>query len=190
MRDGGDRLGPVGPAPAPLVAPDQRQRTGPHRVASPVAAGLARSAYRKEVHNTVLYAVAGVIAAIGVARPTAPGSARLAVLLGIPLAMTLVYGRRFLEEANLLEQRATLERRAEETLSQEELAPRRWAARLAPVDLPDFEGLEVGRAYEPGTGLMAGDFYDLYVHRAAAAGGGHRRRVRPRHRARRSPPSR
>ena len=134
--------------------------TGPHRVASPVAASLARSAFRKEVHNTILYAVAAVIAAIG----SVTGGAwvrGLAFLIAIPVGMTLIYGRRFLEEANLLEQRATLERRAEETLSQEALAPRRWAARLAPVDLPDFEGLEVGRAYEPGTGLMAGDFYDL-----------------------------
>jgi len=134
--------------------------TGPHKVASPVAAGLARSAYRKEVHNTVLYAVSGFVAAVASVSDGAWVSA-LVLLLGIPLAMTLVYGRRFLEEANLLEQRASLERRAEETLSQEELAPRRWAARLAPVELPVFEGLEVGRAYEPGTGLMAGDFYDL-----------------------------
>lgn len=137
-----------------------RGSPGPDRSASPVAAGLARSAYRKEVHNTVLYLVAGLIAAIGWATgPAVIGG--LAVLLGVPLAMTLIYGRRFLEEAALLEQRATLERRAEETLSQEELAPRRWAARLAPDDLPEFEGLEVGRVYEPGTGLMAGDFYDL-----------------------------
>lgn len=55
-----------------------------------------------------------------------------------------------------------LERRAEEVLSQEELAPRRWAARLAPDDLPDFAGFEVGRVYQAGTGLMAGDFYDLF----------------------------
>ena len=55
-----------------------------------------------------------------------------------------------------------LERRAEEVLSQEELAPRRWAERLAPDDLPDFAGFEVGRVYQPGTGLMAGDFYDVF----------------------------
>jgi sigma-B regulation protein RsbU (phosphoserine phosphatase) len=76
--------------------------------------------------------------------------------------MTLIYGRRFIQEAGLLEERASLERKAEETLSQEQLAPRRWAARLAPQDLPAFEGFEVGRVYEAGTGLMAGDFYDLF----------------------------
>ena len=47
-------------------------------------------------------------------------------------------------------------------LSQEELAPRRWAARLAPEDLPDFAGFELGRVYQAGTGLMAGDFYDVF----------------------------
>ena len=47
-------------------------------------------------------------------------------------------------------------------LSQEELAPRRWAERLAPDDLPDFAGFEVGRVYQPGAGLMAGDFYDVF----------------------------
>lgn len=125
-----------------------------------MAAGLARSAFRKEVHNTVLYLVAGVVAALASLFEGAWVRAS-GLLLGAPLAMTFVYGRTFLKEANLLEQRATLERRAEETLRQEELAPRRWAARLAPPDLPAFEGIEVGRAYEPGTGLMAGDFYDL-----------------------------
>ncbi|MGH9184342.1 MAG: PP2C family protein-serine/threonine phosphatase, partial [Acidimicrobiales bacterium] len=50
----------------------------------------------------------------------------------------------------------------EEVLSQEELAPRRWAERLAPDDLPDITGFEIGRVYQPGTGLMAGDFYDVF----------------------------
>jgi serine phosphatase RsbU (regulator of sigma subunit) len=47
-------------------------------------------------------------------------------------------------------------------LAQEELAPLRWAARLAPEMLPTIEGFEVGRVYEPGTGAMAGDFYDVH----------------------------
>jgi serine phosphatase RsbU (regulator of sigma subunit) len=33
---------------------------------------------------------------------------------------------------------------------------------LAPEDLPEFPGFEVGRVYEAGSGLMAGDFYDLF----------------------------
>jgi sigma-B regulation protein RsbU (phosphoserine phosphatase) len=56
-----------------------------------------------------------------------------------------------------------LERRAEEVLAQEQLAPRRWADRLAPEDLPHIVGFEMGRVYEPGTGMMAGDFYDVFT---------------------------
>jgi len=124
-----------------------------------MAASLARSAYRKEVHTTILYTVVAVISAgasfIGV------WPRLIQALLVIPVVMTLIWGRRFLAEADLIEERASLERRAEEVLSQEQLAPRRWAARLAPQELPEFEGFEIGRAYEPGTGLMAGDFYDV-----------------------------
>jgi len=127
--------------------------------AGSVAANLARSAYRKELHTTLLYAVAALTAAAA----TASGSwSRLPqALLGLPIAMTVIWGRRFVAEADLIEERASLERRAEEVLSQEQLAPKRWAARLAPKELPEFDGFEVGRAYEAGTGLMAGDFYDL-----------------------------
>ena len=124
-----------------------------------MAVSLARSSYRKEVHTTVLYVVVAVISA---AAAFAGGWPRIMqALLVIPVAMTLVWGQRFLAEADMIEERASLERRAEEVLSQENLAPRRWAARLAPEDLPEFEGFEVGRAYEAGTGLMAGDFYDV-----------------------------
>jgi sigma-B regulation protein RsbU (phosphoserine phosphatase) len=128
---------------------------------SSVAADLARSAYRKEVHNTLLYAIAALIAALS-AMDDQGWVALPRLLLALPIAMTLIYGRKFIQEAGLLEERASLERKAEETLSQEQLAPRRWAARLAPQDLPAFEGFEVGRVYEAGTGLMAGDFYDLF----------------------------
>ena len=69
------------------------------------------------------------------------------------MGLSVVYGRDFRREARLFEDRSLLERRAEEVLSQEELAPRRWAARLAPEDLPDFAGFELGRVYQAGTGL-------------------------------------
>ena len=122
---------------------------------------LARSAYRKELHTAVLYSVLAVsiaIISVWVAR-----SADL-LLLGIlvPVAISVIYGRDFIRDARLAESRVALERRAEEVLSQEELAPRRWAARLAPEELPDFAGFELGRVYQAGTGLMAGDFYDVF----------------------------
>ena len=39
---------------------------------------------------------------------------------------------------------------------------RRWAARLAPEEVPDFSGFEIGRVYQAGSGLMAGDFFDVH----------------------------
>ncbi|MET0729476.1 MAG: PP2C family protein-serine/threonine phosphatase [Acidimicrobiales bacterium] len=122
---------------------------------------LARSAYRKELHTVTLYAVIAMAAAVGAAWENREANYFFAFVL-IPVGLSLIYGRDFRREARLAEDRIMLERRAEEVLSQEELAPRRWADRLAPEDLPDFAGFELGRVYQAGTGLMAGDFYDVF----------------------------
>lgn len=140
-----------------------------HRIAAEVdeqgrgadARDLARSSFRKEVHTAGLYAVLALACAALAGWSPRPNALVLGALI-VPIGVTFRYGPRFLAEARMAEQRATLERRAEEVLSQEELAPLRWAARLAPAELPPIEGFEVGRVYEPGTGAMAGDFYDLY----------------------------
>jgi serine phosphatase RsbU (regulator of sigma subunit) len=87
---------------------------------------------------------------------------------------TLASRWRVLESARLASARTEVEKRAQEVLSQEELAPLRWAARLAPEELPDLPGFEIGRAYQPGSGAMAGDFYDVFrvdSHRVAAVVG-------------------
>jgi phosphoserine phosphatase RsbU/P len=122
---------------------------------------LARSAFRKELHSATLYSVLAFASFI-----TAMWEAREAdfffAFVLIPVAVSVVYGRDFIREARLAEDRSNLERKAEEVLSQEELAPRKWAARLAPEELPDVAGFEVGRVYQAGTGLMAGDFYDVF----------------------------
>src|SRR5436309_12673120 len=129
--------------------------------AGSVSADLARSAYRKELHTTLLYALAAV--AFGAASVSKDFLFDIpAYLILIPVILTLIYGHRFQDEARLAEERTKLERRAEEVLTPTELAPRRWAARLAPEELPIFEGYEVGHVYEAGTGLMAGDFYDFF----------------------------
>jgi len=129
---------------------------------NPVAAELAKSAYQRELHNTLVYAMATI--AFGLSTLTNSPLIDLGfLLLAVPIGMTLRYSRRFLQDARMLEERAGLERRAEEVLEQEKLAPKRWAARLAPEDIPEFEGYEVGRVYEAGTGLMAGDFYDVFL---------------------------
>ncbi len=122
---------------------------------------LARSAYRKELHTVTLYAVIAVASSIA-AIWSSRGADYFFVAVLAPVGLSLVFGRDFRREARLAEDRISLERRAEEVLSQEELAPKRWAARLAPEDLPDFQGFELGRVYQAGTGLMAGDFYDVF----------------------------
>jgi len=125
------------------------------------AADLSRAAFRKELHTTLLYLALALglgAGAVGGARWTA-----LPLLLcAVPLAMSIGYGRNFIYEAELAESRSMLLRRAQEVMEQADLAPRRWAQRLAPSELPPVEGFEIGTVYEPGTGSMAGDFYDLY----------------------------
>jgi len=125
------------------------------------ASALARAAFDKDFHTAVLYALLTVALAVASLSRSMWFEVPL-VAVGIPVVMTIRYAPRFFDEARLAENRAQLERRAEEVLAQEELAPRRWADRLAPETLPHVEGFEMGRVYEPGTGMMAGDFYDVY----------------------------
>jgi phosphoserine phosphatase RsbU/P len=125
------------------------------------AASLAFFAFRKELHTGLLYLILAGALAFG-SLSERPEFDIPMLLLGVPVAGTLLYGRRFLRQAEQVEARTLLERRAEEVLEQEAIAPRAWATRLAPHDLPPIEGFEVGHVYEPGAGLMAGDFYDLY----------------------------
>lgn len=125
------------------------------------ALALAQSAYTKDLNSALIYAAlavgASVVAGLG---SQSLGYPFLLVLL--PVGVSLLYARRFLAADRLTEERSVLERRAEEVLAQEELAPMRWAARLAPGSLPEIAGFEVAQLYQPGAGAMAGDFYDLY----------------------------
>jgi serine phosphatase RsbU (regulator of sigma subunit) len=125
------------------------------------AADLARSAFNKDLHATILYSVlaGGLVLA---SFSTSPWFEVLLLAVTVPAVLSLRYAPRFLAEARLAEERSRLERRAEEVLAQEQLAPRRWAARLAPEELPVYDGFDIGRVYEPGTGMMAGDFYDVF----------------------------
>jgi serine phosphatase RsbU (regulator of sigma subunit) len=122
---------------------------------------LALSDFRKDLHTTVLYAVLALATAASALFGNGDGVLVL-LLVGVPIVLSLIFGRNFINEARLEHSRSELERRAQEVLVQEELAPRRWAARLAPEDLPHFPGFEVGRVYQAGSGLMAGDFYDVF----------------------------
>jgi len=122
---------------------------------------LARAGLRKDIHALTLYLVVAGVAGVG-AITGASGWLLVALsLVLVPVGLTLALGQSFVADARLEVGRSQLERRAQEVLVQEELAPRRWAQRLAPSDLPAFDGLEVGSAYQPGAGMLAGDFYDI-----------------------------
>jgi serine phosphatase RsbU (regulator of sigma subunit) len=122
---------------------------------------LAQSAFRKEAHSALLYGVLAV-AAFGTAFTSGDTAVMLFALAAVPAVISIVWSRNAVREARMSRQRFFLERRAEEALEQENLAPKAWAARLAPDTIPDFHGFEVGRVYESGSGLMAGDFFDVY----------------------------
>lgn len=122
---------------------------------------VARSAFRKEVHASVLYGVLCVASATAALVHQRQVVVVFALVL-VPVALSIAFARDFLRAARLGEERMNLERRAEEVLSQEDLAPKRWAERLAPEVLPAIAGFDVGRVYQPGSGVMAGDFYDVF----------------------------
>jgi serine phosphatase RsbU (regulator of sigma subunit) len=121
---------------------------------------IAQSDFRKDLLSTLLYLTLAVVSATAAVSSSSAKSLVL-VLVAVPAAVSVVLGRNFVKEARLGHGRTELERRAQEVLVQDELAPKRWAERLAPDDLPEVAGFELGRVYQAGSGLMAGDFYDV-----------------------------
>ena len=141
-----------------------------HRVARRIEVGagahaevsrLARISFRKDLHAACLYGLATLTLAAG-ALTDAGWADALRVLIVIPVVLSIYYARGIWNHARLTESRSQLEQRAQEVLVQEALAPKRWAARLAPEDVPEFPGFEIGTLYEAGTGAMAGDFFDVF----------------------------
>jgi sigma-B regulation protein RsbU (phosphoserine phosphatase) len=141
-----------------------------HRVAGRLATDqtdpdlwrLANNDYRRDLLMTVFTAIAA--AALFAVTITGVGiwTALIVSLLALPGAFALVNRDSQIEIARIAADRAEVERRAREVLTQEELAPLQWAARLAPSDLPELPGFEIGQAYQAGSGAMAGDFYDVF----------------------------
>jgi serine phosphatase RsbU (regulator of sigma subunit) len=130
-------------------------------VAQRKAIALTRGDYRRDLHAVMTY-VLTAMASLIVAFTNSLSAVPLFSLLAIPAIFSLLYNRNAVREARLSGERFEMEKRAEEALNQETLAPRAWASRLAPDELPNFPGFDVGRIYQAGTGLMAGDFFDLY----------------------------
>lgn len=122
---------------------------------------LAVSGFRKEVHGSALYGVLAV-ASLVVAFADDRGWLVLFAAVAVPAVVSAVWGRNSAREARITQQRFEIEKRAEEALTQDQLAPRAWAGRLAPEDLPGFKGFETGQVYQAGSGLMAGDFFDVF----------------------------
>ncbi len=122
---------------------------------------LAQSSFRRDAHAALLYAALTIVALVTAFVDSRVVAAVLALVV-IPAMFPLWWGRRAVAEARLTQERFERERRAEQTLSQGDLAPVAWADRLAPDDLPDFAGYEVGRVYQAGEGVMAGDFFDVF----------------------------
>ena len=125
------------------------------------AHSLAFASYRKEAHSALVYGLAAVAATITAVEGTAE-AAGVFILLVIPAGASLWWARSSQREARMARNRYDVERRADEALEQEQLAPKAWAARLAPEEVPDFSGFEIGRVYQAGSGLMAGDFFDVH----------------------------
>ena len=123
---------------------------------------LARSAFNKEAHSAVLYAALAAASFFNAVSDDPRAPVAFALAAAIPALISVNWARNAVREARLSRQRFFLEKKAEEALEQDDFAPKAWAARLAPDALPDVTGFEVGRVYEAGSGLMAGDFFDVY----------------------------
>ncbi len=123
---------------------------------------LADGDYRRDLH-TAVFTVLSTLALIVVALVRIGFWPSVAVsLLALPAIVSLASRDNLDELARIAGDRAEVERRVREVLTQEELAPLQWAARLAPSDLPQFPGFDIGQAYQASSGAMAGDFYDVF----------------------------
>jgi serine phosphatase RsbU (regulator of sigma subunit) len=132
---------------------------------------LADGDYRRDFQSSLAAVVSGFVLVVIVVVGVSTLPALLSASLALPSIATLVRRKRLAEINRIAAGRAEVEKKAREVLTQEELAPLQWAARLAPSDLPSLPGLEIGQAYHAGSGAMAGDFYDVFKvddHRVAA----------------------
>lgn len=122
---------------------------------------LVRIDFRKAFHTFVLYLC---LSAIGFTLIATEASALKLIFLVLvaPVGISIFWFNLSEVEKQHLEKRRDQEKRVVATLSQDQLAPRAWAERLAPEELPEFEDLEVAKIYQAGSGLIAGDFYDVF----------------------------
>ncbi len=123
---------------------------------------LARHDQRRDTQTAALFVLVSVALIVIAIVDIGLIPALVVSLLAVPAAVSLSNRGSEIEAARIAADRAGVEKRAREVLTQGELAPLQWAARLAPTDLPEFPGLEIGQAYQAGSGAMSGDFYDVF----------------------------
>lgn len=123
---------------------------------------LTRLALRRDLHTFGLYAALTVGLGYLTLRGGQANPTLLAALVLPFAAISIFFYRNIGQENAMARERLKLEQRITETMSQQNLAPRAWAARLAPDELPDLKEFELGRVYQAGSGLMAGDFFDVF----------------------------
>lgn len=123
---------------------------------------LANNDYRRDAQTAMFTVLATIAIVVVLIADLGFWPNLLVALLGVPSAIAVAARRSRAEVARIASERADVEKRAREVLTQEELAPLQWAARLAPSDLPDLPGFEIGQAYQAGSGAMSGDFYDVF----------------------------
>lgn len=132
---------------------------------------LAEADYKRDLQNALTSSAAAIVLMLILILDVPRALALASGVLALPAIRTIVTRRNLTEIGRIAADRAEVERKAREVLTQEELAPLQWAARLAPSSLPDIKGFEIGQAYQAGSGAMAGDFYDVFKvddHRVAA----------------------
>lgn len=122
---------------------------------------LAVASVLRDLHAFVVYAIVGVAAASVAIFDSSSGWYALGLLF-VPVVTSLLLAGRSRQDARLAEHRLNVERRAREMMSQADVAPLRWAERLAPTQLPDTPGFEVATLHEAGAGVMSGDMVDVF----------------------------
>jgi len=122
---------------------------------------LATSALARDVHAALLYAAVAIAAAVGAIWGSTAGVSTLA-LCAVPATVTLWMSRYARRDARLSNARLEVELRAHQILTQQDLAPRRWAERLTPGSIEEFDGFEVAAAHQAGEGVMSGDLVDVF----------------------------
>lgn len=122
---------------------------------------LSAGAVAHDVHTAGLYLT--VALAVGLVALTRDGDAwYFLAVIALPVIVTLWLSRYVRRDARLTEQRIRVEQKAIEMLAQTDTAPARWAERLAPAEMPDTPGYDIGTVHEAVSGVMSGDLVDVF----------------------------